>query len=897
LPAPSSEARAIGGDLLRLRRLITIKEDAMVAYDVLRKGKTQPLRHNPGPRRQTMMARLLGAASVVGIASLLHADPAQAQQKQWQPLSPGYVQCPAPLQRLLRIPEFVSQKVAGKDYGVLRGTVLLQGAAIRMYLGAQDPSQCQLQAIRQFVGVGAALPGYQGTIPYGYSGYTPPPSYPGYAPLPPSPYQDPVPGPTLRARVGDIVELTFLNQLGGEISWNTLDRGEKGQGCDQGFSRQKGQTTNVYPGLDEFPDCFHGSTTGNIHFHGTHTNPQTTGDNVFIEVRPSLRDADGQPVVTEAVVKPQFDEFFANCQRELEKNALAQWPTKWSDMPAIWRSMQEYLLKRYDLDPVIVNKLWPVDEAQIKQGAWPQYYIGATPYCFRLPAYTETTWPPKESAHPSAHGPMMHHAAAPVIMGQTPGTHWYHAHKHGSTTLNVENGMTGVFIIEGGYDDALNQFYGEGWTRTQPVLLINELGSGTNLFGGGTPRVFSVNGRIEPLLTMGAGEVQLWRIADNSARSGLYISGFGTTEDGGPTPTQVFTWRQTAQDGVQFSGDNYWNSKNAKLFASAGNRVDLLVQAPPTPGRYYLFAQEVRSRCETLPYDQIPTIPTVQPPKDAKIPPYPKPSPKEPFYPTKICGAQTVNALLAVDVTPTAATGNQSQFIPKDQVQKAFPPFLTDIGDDEVKGTKTVVFESTSTGGNPGAMHMIDGHKFDGNVGEVVLLNTVEEWKIVNSTKNGGMGSDNGKTFVTTTDPPGVVDHPFHIHINPFQITEVFDPNEVLPNGMQKYVPMAFTPTPPKLPTGQCPLFYDKPETWKPCDPFPKTNLIWWDVFAIPSARAVFYNNNTQEVTVPGYFKMRSRFVDYAGQYVLHCHILAHEDRGMMTVVEVVPFTTPYSHQ
>jgi FtsP/CotA-like multicopper oxidase with cupredoxin domain len=59
----------------------------------------------------------------------------------------------------------------------------------------------------------------------------------------------------------------------------------------------------------------------------------------------------------------------------------------------------------------------------------------------------------------------------------------------------------------------------------------------------------------------------------------------------------------------------------------------------------------------------------------------------------------------------------------------------------------------------------------------------------------------------------------------------------------------------------------------------------------------VFYNNNTQEVTVPGYFKMRSRFVDYAGQYVLHCHILAHEDRGMMTVVEVVPFTTPYSHQ
>ena len=30
---------------------------------------------------------------------------------------------------------------------------------------------------------------------------------------------------------------------------------------------------------------------------------------------------------------------------------------------------------------------------------------------------------------------------------------------------------------------------------------------------------------------------------------------------------------------------------------------------------------------------------------------------------------------------------------------------------------------------------------------------------------------------------------------------------------------------------------------------------------------------------------MRSRFVDFAGHYVIHCHILAHEDRGMMTIV------------
>ena len=40
-------------------------------------------------------------------------------------------------------------------------------------------------------------------------------------------------------------------------------------------------------------------------------------------------------------------------------------------------------------------------------------------------------------------------------------------------------------------------------------------------------------------------------------------------------------------------------------------------------------------------------------------------------------------------------------------------------------------------------------------------------------------------------------------------------------------------------------------------------------------------------VVIPGYFKMRSRFVDYGGAYVIHCHILAHEDRGMMVQVNL----------
>jgi FtsP/CotA-like multicopper oxidase with cupredoxin domain len=243
---------------------------------------------------------------------------------------------------------------------------------------------------------------------------------------------------------------------------------------------------------------------------------------------------------------------------------------------------------------------------------------------------------------------------------------------------------------------------------------------------------------------------------------------------------------------------------------------------------------------------------------------------------------------------------------------------------------------------------MINHKKFDGEVGALVLLNTVEEWKVVNETYS-------------------PISHPFHIHINPFQVTEVFDPNAILStsagtgtltvagtpavtgNGATTFttsvrpgtvlnipgqglytvksvetdtaltltgkgptvttsaysinVPQyVFVNSPAPL-AGQCYLNPSDPSTWKPCatvgqPPAPQApsseRNIWWDVFPIPSGISVSWAGTA--VKVPGYFKLRSRFVDYSGYYVIHCHILAHEDRGMMTVVEVAPAASPYSH-
>jgi FtsP/CotA-like multicopper oxidase with cupredoxin domain len=61
-------------------------------------------------------------------------------------------------------------------------------------------------------------------------------------------------------------------------------------------------------------------------------------------------------------------------------------------------------------------------------------------------------------------------------------------------------------------------------------------------------------------------------------------------------------------------------------------------------------------------------------------------------------------------------------------------------------------------------------------------------------------------------------------------------------------------------------------------------NFIWQDVIAIPPALI-----NKDGSIMPGRVVIRQTYKDFVGTFVLHCHILAHEDRGMMQLVRVVP--------
>jgi FtsP/CotA-like multicopper oxidase with cupredoxin domain len=656
-------------------------------------------------------------------------------------------------------------------------------AVIKVVSGERTiAGQSQKQMLRYFEGYNPANPGQKWPLDPSVAG----------------------PGPTLRAKVGDVVNVMFLNQVKVQDFGGTLDSGEHGRtnGCDQTTQVNANGTTdkNWYPGYDNYPNCFHASSSANIHYHGTHVTPSTTGDNVLITVLPDQK-------ATEQSVESSFRQIFQRCQ-------LGQQPMKWSDLPREWRDMQEALLKEYDRTTPYVGpgrnpdghglppnlQLWPQDQTAIDLGLWPQYYMGSYPYCFQIPRC-----------------PVNDHCQPPLEMGQAPGTHWYHSHKHGSTSLNLFNGLAGALIIADdspeGYDGKLRAFYTPKQGKLdEKVLVIQQLATVINLASAtlapASPSVL-VNGQQAPAIQMQTGEVQLWRLINASVQKTVTVSF---------SPAGGIQFRQTAQDGVQFAWPNYSASGNGTqtIAMAAANRVDLLVQAPAAPGCYQLKS----------------------------------------------------GSTVLVNITVTGASGAQLSGFPTQESQyPRLPVFLANVDPSTIHHRRDITFGSRTApahvpaSGNPNTQTQftIDGRQFeDQHVDQAMLLNTDEEWTIYNA--------DTIKTIA----------HPFHIHVNPFQIFELYAPK----NGQDVQPQVLGSP------------------------------YVWWDAFAIPTpaklAEGQKCYSKVIEVVDPktqaktswclGYFKMRSRFVDFTGQYVQHCHILAHEDRGMMQLLEVVTDKTPLKH-
>ena len=432
-----------------------------------------------------------------------------------------------------------------------------------------------------------------------------------------------------------------------------------------------------------------------------------------------------------------------------------------------------------------------------------------------------------------------------------PGTHWYHAHKHGSTSLQVNNGLVGALIVrEQGDQRILGDEQHEDY-----VFLIQEFteaGNGNDqlvyAMGRADESQFHVNGLFRPPMRMQTGEIQRWRFINATSTprglaklrliklpvdpppdtSDIELSPVGGRglEDEQRNPTAAAESEQPelfdrarvfqrmaadearpmnliAVDGISFYGKAPREVLGWDL--APGNRADFLVRIDE-PGQYAI-------------------VKDVHP-----------------------LGRPETQYLATVEVTGGTRTMELPAVIPGER-----PCYLQPI--DSVDSTKVVTFQAAASGRwdsvcpgterpwtcagenitcsgsarscNPTAPGMptlsprifaMDCARFDPEQVEakyVVELNTAEEWTLRN---RAGAG------------------HPFHIHVNPFQVVETFDGRERLT--------------------------------------FNAGDAVWQDVVAVP---------------LGGYVKIRQRYLTFAGDFVIHCHFLNHEDMGMMKRVRVVP--------
>jgi FtsP/CotA-like multicopper oxidase with cupredoxin domain len=443
----------------------------------------------------------------------------------------------------------------------------------------------------------------------------------------------------------------------------------------------------------------------------------------------------------------------------------------------------------------------------------------------------------------------------PFPYTQAEGTHWYHPHKHGSVSLQVANGMPGAMIILGPFDKWLDDWYAKkGVKLTEKLMVAQQIQESSNLFGkGGAPKVL-INGLLNPKLTVQAGEVQRWRVINATMQKAGQLT---ITFPAGASVMQI------AQDGVQFARQTYAKQPlltNGKFVLSPGNRADFLVRMPKTPTKSHMTEAVLPSSIAVRALQKIRLRD-----QEAKA----KASSNEAEAPIL-----TLEVLERKAGTPEAVPVG----FPSEAEWPEMPWYLKDIQPGEVKGRQDLVFSmaSITTGkptqggaGDPSTVFLINDRQYDPDcVNVTTKLGTADEWHIENSSG---------------------LPHPFHIHTNPFQLVEqgAMINGKAVPSA--KYDPPIWhdtiaLPTPTSQDVDAGPLFSNDEAKAKCPGVCQKTQGVWngnWTT-TVPNQMSVCgcdYN---------GYVKLLHRYLDFTGEYVLHCHFLGHEDRGMMFGVQTV---------
>ena len=437
-----------------------------------------------------------------------------------------------------------------------------------------------------------------------------------------------------------------------------------------------------------------------------------------------------------------------------------------------------------------------------------------------------------------------------------PGTFWYHPHKHGSVAFQFFGGMAGFLIVDGGPGtiDAVPEISAAAdilmafqairvdengrvpWLDTEATQFARNGVYSTYL--GSTVHI-TTNGTTVPTHKMRPQEVQRWRLLN--AASGL---------------TMVITMQGTEFNIIAHDGLNLPEmltlAVGSPLVLGAGNRADILIKAPAA-GTYLLQAVDPREAMYSVsPQGVAPGIRRVRVGSDFPNPTFPvtlativvegepldMPLPAGPL-PQSIAPISTQDLLAATpDVTRRVAfencgkQGNQTnpdQRLPS--CEYYFGRYDADFWGGLPFNNLLMMRDADDEGdpvdpGNPSGPH-------------------------TNYQKEGLFAADQslfddmraGNIEEWTVINRSSSDHPFHIHQNPFLLTHI--------NGQ----------------------------------PLPEPE--WHDTILVPGATGggEYINAATYgTVTFRTYLHP-----DYLGKILTHCHVLTHEDFGMMQMLEIKP--------
>jgi len=542
----------------------------------------------------------------------------------------------------------------------------------------------------------------------------------------------------------------------------------------------------------------------------------------------------------------------------------------------------------------------------------------------------------------------------PIPADHGQGSYWYHPHYHPSVNQQVYGGLSG-FIQIGNPLSKVPAF--KTAPRNLAVLKTIDLqvdqsgqlmlGSNANL-GGVANRMtmVSVNGEFQPVVNAGAGGWQSLTLSNQTNQAFYNIALINTGKDGKKTKLPLYIY---GEDGHQYpqirqvksalgthtppnSAQSEYEQAPDLLTLAPGKRLDRMVKIPEGSTEIASLYSFKDNTGKLFSIQNMGGYPDLSSDNTGLKRPNSAAGPLAIF---KVNQGQKPQSVQELDLEIAVANqGIQTQTIlpttkPKDYDPQKVPSVdlyaKSESGEEQWKPirrreynwTKNVLvgpkeewdgptqaklkeYSSLNQGATyqryttlplnePGVKDwlgyknpfLINDHVFPNGPLIITMLGTMEEWELCNWSVN---------------SPSKYIGHPFHIHVNDYQVknsdTELEEKRnleDVTMLNSSGYDYIDWTTVKKDPTTGQ---LTGKRIRQKPL----KGGLITIPDEVQYQAVSLNPDDPSQQTTSLGTWgantqTIRMLFQDYQGTYVFHCHILPHEDAGMMQVLTVVDNT------